>query len=879
MRRIARSLMVAATLISTHAYALGLGEIRVNSALNEPLQAEIQLLQVRQLTANQIRPSLADIDDFNLAGLSKSRVLDGVEFDVQISPAGDGRVLISSNTPIREPFLSFLMEVSWPNGRLVREYTLLLDPPLFSESDVPMSAVQPASDISAAPTPNVDSNAVSERSSVNSTIRSEAVDPTEVYVDVNDTLYKIASNHLPSDTVSVNQMMLAIVRTNPDSFPTNNMNQLKAGSVIKLPELDEVKAMSPQEALREARRQYDAWKTGRSLAPVESLAPEPSVSSVSQTQAEDSVGEQQEQGQDLTGSETDAELKLVSIDESADSDNVQTAKANERASDTNNNVPPAVNDSGTPERILELETLNQALENRLLVTQENVAKVERDNVDLTAKLEAIAQQLETMQRLIELKDQQTAQLQAVLEKQMNKAESEGRDPLAVAIDVVRNHIEIAGAAAALFLLLLLLLLRKKRTPPAVKGDPEPRNTPLLSEQSISSPAGEAISPVVEPATELSQTDDMGQRSVSDSESIARAEAEIQSMIDEVLRTRAAQAIPKREASLQQPPEPTIDREPDHTPNDESSVAQAGVIDDANDGGMLEKNTSDPLENDTAEINAFDNEAAERLALSVAQTAPFDDQSVQPLSSDPQATQRHEDMDDLEARANAVMTGNSYSGEEDNDTFIDDALDAAIKSSGDDIDSVNNATTEPELDDVELDFVIQPFDTDEPETPHESQIPSIDMPDALASSTSTLISASDTPTALVDGFTVLADEEPLDDPSDRSLGDDPKSDLPRVDEIDQSDTLQLESDLDDILNSMESDIELIEEVNDVDDSPAFEGAHFSGADENETRLDLARAYLEMDDAQAARAILETIAQSGSEKQQAEAHTLLDKLDNT
>ena len=119
MRRLALNLAVATAIFSSNVMALGLGEIQVESALNEPLKAEVSLLQLRDLRAAQIRPALANIDDFNLAGISRSRSLDGIEFQVEIGADGAGKIVIQSEDPVREPFLSFLMEVNWPNGRLV----------------------------------------------------------------------------------------------------------------------------------------------------------------------------------------------------------------------------------------------------------------------------------------------------------------------------------------------------------------------------------------------------------------------------------------------------------------------------------------------------------------------------------------------------------------------------------------------------------------------------------------------------------------------------------------------------------------------------------------------------------------------------------------
>ena len=293
MRRLALSIAVSSALLASQASALGLGELNVKSALNEPLQAEIQLLQVRDLKASDIRPQLADDDAFSLAGLSPSGVLSSVDFDVELNAQGGAKVVISSDTPVREPFISFLMEVNWPNGRLVREYTLLLDPPLFVEAGVQST---PLVVPSAAGTVSVQEESVSTEprkilkansaQTVQTTLRTEATAANQVYVDVNDTLYTLAQDNRPDESLSVNQMMLAIQRLNPSSFPTNNINVLKAGTVITLPNRAQANELSASQAAIEVRKQYDDWKKGRRTSvptPVEKAEVTPKVQPIAAT--------------------------------------------------------------------------------------------------------------------------------------------------------------------------------------------------------------------------------------------------------------------------------------------------------------------------------------------------------------------------------------------------------------------------------------------------------------------------------------------------------------------------------------------------------------------------------------------------------------------
>ena len=123
---------LAGGIATVNSHALGLGDVKLHTALNQPLVAEIELMQVEDLTRSEILSNLASKSDFALAGVERPQVLNGLQFKTEVSPNGKGVIKITSKDPIQEPFLNFLVEVHWPNGRLLKEYTLLLDPPVAS---------------------------------------------------------------------------------------------------------------------------------------------------------------------------------------------------------------------------------------------------------------------------------------------------------------------------------------------------------------------------------------------------------------------------------------------------------------------------------------------------------------------------------------------------------------------------------------------------------------------------------------------------------------------------------------------------------------------------------------------------------------------------
>ena len=147
VRKFSTLLVILGWLCPGVASALGLGELTLHSYLNEPLVAEIDLLEVEVLTSDQIRIQLASREDFKRAGVERQYFLTDLKFELTFDEEGNSRLTVTSSERVREPFLNFLVEARWPNGRIVREYTILLDPPAFSgpESGVIATVTVPTS--------------------------------------------------------------------------------------------------------------------------------------------------------------------------------------------------------------------------------------------------------------------------------------------------------------------------------------------------------------------------------------------------------------------------------------------------------------------------------------------------------------------------------------------------------------------------------------------------------------------------------------------------------------------------------------------------------------------------------------------------------------
>lgn len=235
--------------------ALGLGPMQSGSFLNESFDGEIEILGVNASDYDTLSVRLAPLEQFERAGIELNPILYALRFEVD----GDRDVVrVTTRDPIREPYLNFLVEVNWAKGRLLREYTVLLDPPLYDNQRRAPAAPATTSAATTAP-------AVAAASAAASTVRPGAysaggeVGP----IGATDTLWSIAEAYRPDDGITVQQMMLAILRENPDAFGENNINLLRRGAILRLPDEGAIRSVSASEAFAEAQRQHQLWEDYR----------------------------------------------------------------------------------------------------------------------------------------------------------------------------------------------------------------------------------------------------------------------------------------------------------------------------------------------------------------------------------------------------------------------------------------------------------------------------------------------------------------------------------------------------------------------------------------------------------------------------------------
>lgn len=370
-------------LMPSLASALGLGALKATSSLNEPFDGRIEILGASATDYDTLRVKLADSQQFERAGVLREAVLLSLKFEIVETPAGNDFIRISTREPVREPFLNFLLELNWANGRMVREYTVLLDPPLYDPNRrapapslaprplAPPAAVAPVPAPAAAPMP-----AAAPAYGAAGNVTAESA----------DTAWGLALRHRPDAGVSVQRMMIALLRANPEAFVNGNVNMLRRGAVLRLPGQAELDGLSQAEAMAEVARQHQLWEEYRQGATSAAPAQPMGVPAVSETPAEAEAP-----SEDLSIDEA------LAADEQADDARLELV-APETGAATAAGEPGAAADEGASAALVE----------------EDLTTKSQENQELQAKLEEASEIIDLLQRQVEIKDGELASLQARL---------------------------------------------------------------------------------------------------------------------------------------------------------------------------------------------------------------------------------------------------------------------------------------------------------------------------------------------------------------------------------------------------------------------------------------------------------------------------------
>lgn len=891
IRKLAIALSLLGVCFAGFVQALGLGEATVKSALNQPLNAEIELVNTAGLSINEILPGLATREEFQRANVDRVYFLSDLRFEVKTNAQGKAVIVLTSKKPVREPFLNFLVELIWPSGRLLREYALLIDPPLFTENtpvqaSAPVRSSSTSGDVLSLP----QDSGVKKRSilDTSNSIQSGTYGPTTA----SDTLWEIAIKARPNRSVSPQQVMLAIQDLNPDAFMDGNINKMKAGQVLRLPSLEQIKQRDQYQAIQVVIAQNEAHLGKKS----------PSVAQGSKAQSAPAKPK-------AAVAASGDELKLVVADESKSgfTDSANSGQSNEAGVD-----------------------------NKLAVTLEKLDKASIENKELNSKVGDLEEQLATLQRLLTLKNDQLAAMQsqmrdvelAQLQAQSEQTGAQSVESLpAETSQETTSEVTEPGATQAESFVAETQATEQVAT-----------ENNLAEQQNTDTPA--TISSQPEPPVSEAEPAPMEQKRVQHSENIietivnnplylsiallgvlvlvfilwlvsrhnARKEQEFHSNNDDFAATESTlyDLGPEgQEPDFGDYEEEQLDDELNTVETDsgyaeeiedesQDVIAEAnayisyGRMDQA--ASILEKAiSSDPVRTDyrlkllsvykdLGDRQAFERQFSEleaiqdRSALQKAAKIREEMLDEELVALETKETELSFDRD-LEERDEAKKR------EEASLESEQEALENDLKSF--DFDSVSLDEVEDEID-LSSELDLDSLDEDKIKTVKKASDSDLDMEDTLDLD----VDLQDAEALSdVDTSGDQINEEDFDD----SILDVDLDDLDLNAELDQESEIDLsadsaEPDADDLVVSDDILDEAIQELDLDADAPLDEdlgdGDDFdflSGTDEASTKLDLARAYIDMGDIDGAKDILQEVVKEGSEAQQAEAKELLATLD--
>jgi pilus assembly protein FimV len=450
------------------ANALGLGKLTLHSGLDEPLSAEIELTSVSSTELKTLRSGLAPRAEFEAAGVEWASHLTGIKYTVVARADGTPVLQLSSDQPIREPFLHFLLQIEWTGGRLIREYTALLDPPYLAASkpagvEAPATAAPEetvtqelaaaetapatapatattagaeqagAADVSEATTSSETQAAIApmpseEEASAKVPETAELLGPEDVAegtppielaqadvaqtapetatpprgaadwmtateygpVKKGDTLWKIAERLRADKSISLEQTMLALMKANKQAFSGNNMNNLKTGKILKTPKRSAVESVSHPRALKEFRAQYDAWQEYK----LKLASTSRTVKAVANKNPVAAKGV-------ITQATTTREPPPAAVGAQESTDLLKIVRANL-------NEQPQAAQAGTPAGS---GTEQAVLADRVAMLEDALESKELENKELRERLSHLETQIKNAQRLIEIESTRLAQAQ------------------------------------------------------------------------------------------------------------------------------------------------------------------------------------------------------------------------------------------------------------------------------------------------------------------------------------------------------------------------------------------------------------------------------------------------------------------------------------
>lgn len=344
------------------ANAAGLGKLTLLSALGQPFHAEVELISVGKDELSALSANLASSDAYKQKNLQYNPALVGMRLTIE-RRSGSGQVYIrlASSRPVNDPFADLLIELNTTSGSIMREYVVLLDPPGYgvnasaivsppvaaSESPLPVSGPLPAQQA-----PDTATLAATKPAAA----ATQPAAGAQRYGPVRrgETLGKIARSLKPAD-ITLEQMLAGLYRSNPNAFANNNMNFLKVGATLQVPDKQKLMAVSQQDALKEYRVQVANWKTYRR-----------NLADAARTASGDSKGTEKDKGGTASGPES---VRVL--------DKTDGGKGGKPVLRLSAGAPEAGKTSSTPDRVRVLEEEIVAQGKALDEANERIKRLEK----------------------------------------------------------------------------------------------------------------------------------------------------------------------------------------------------------------------------------------------------------------------------------------------------------------------------------------------------------------------------------------------------------------------------------------------------------------------------------------------------------------------
>lgn len=810
--------------------AAGLGKLTLNSALGQPLNAEVDIVATNSDEVQSLKASIATREAYAQAGINYEAILSSVKASIESRTNGNPYIKLTSPQAVNDPFLMILMELNWTSGRILREYTVLLDPVeantqnLAAANSNPTPIITPTR-LDAEKSPDIGKNNQAASSSKSKNGSSSQTKKTYGPVNRGDTLSSIARQVLPVG-VDLNQMLVALYRANRDAFIADNMNLLRTGVVLKIPERSEITVIDTSTAKAEIKTQIGDWRNYQGK-----------LATISRESPASHTISQSDQGQITT-----------SIDKKS------------------------IAASGTPKEVLKLSSGAQLLDKNGQIAEstlvDRLRMMEEDAIarnlalqEANQRVAMLEKSIENMKQLLELKDSVLAQAQIKAESVTRQPEV--RSPVTVnaltekdpkpGIDFPRvqeapviqpateaiiqnttvsppqlpetadrsltdqlfDYIEYISAFLAIALLLALLILKRRRD--QLKDDVEEDGT---TKEDFSSSMRSRMASMAAVQTAMPPADTNQSVSEEAEDELTYENIDVYSGTEE-----QDEAFDKETASYEEDVEHVEKSDSNAASISEFRLEDELLPDNLQQDVGIDKSGSAEFSNEIDfDLSDETDEGKKNLALD------------QPLSADDSMEEGVEFPDDSKSLKEANVS--------------DYALEINFDESEQLLDSVNSNDKAVEKDKEEIDLELANSDIDltEEESANEIEIPK--MTDESSSFESNAERSG------------LADE-PL--------------------EFDQSQESALDTMESESLSKMPelelADINLdLEDTNPVDEK--VEKADLSDTGEEwqevETKLDLAKAYLEMDDKEGAKEMLEEVVRDGDTKQQKAAKKMLKSL---